>query len=102
MPSRMFRRELLAAGGAGAFALASSVTSGGDGNDNHDNLTENPWIKYNAKRRGYVRVTLDANELRADFRILSAVTTPNGAAATGARFTLQNGRPGADRLSTTM
>jgi len=37
-------------------------------------------MKYNAKRRGYVRVTLDANELRADFRILSAVTTPNGAA----------------------
>jgi alkaline phosphatase D len=51
-------------------------------------------MKYNAKRRGYVRVTLDANELGADFRILSAVTTPNGAASTGASFTLQNGRPG--------
>ena len=49
-------------------------------------LTENPWIEYNGRRRGYVRVTLDANELRADFRILSAVTTPNAPASTGAGF----------------
>jgi len=78
----------------GSELCGTSVTSGGDGNDNHEDLTENPWIKYNGKRRGYVRVTLDANELRADFRILSGVTTPNGAASTGASFTLQNGRPG--------
>ena len=78
----------------GSELCGTSVTSGGDGNDNHEVLTENPWIKYNGKRRGYVRVTLDANELRADFRVLSAVTTPNAPASTGAGFTLQNGRPG--------
>jgi alkaline phosphatase D len=78
----------------GSELCGTSVTSGGDGNDSHEVLTENPWIKYNGKRRGYVRVTLDANELRADFRVLPAVTTPNAPASTGAGFTLQNGRPG--------
>ncbi len=70
------------------------MTSGGDGSDAHEDLTENPWIKYNGKRRGYVRVTLSANELRADFRQIAAVTTPNAPASTGASFTLTNGRPG--------
>jgi alkaline phosphatase D len=78
----------------GSELCGTSVTSGGDGSDAHENLPENPWIKYNGKRRGYVRVTLTANELRADFRQLAAVTTPNAPAATGASFTLTNGRPG--------
>jgi alkaline phosphatase D len=78
----------------GSELCGTSVTSGGDGSDAHEDLTENPWIKYNGKRRGYVRVSLSANELRADFRQLAAVTTPNAPASTGASFTLTNGRPG--------
>lgn len=78
----------------GSELCGTSVTSGGDGSDLHEALAENPWIKYNAKRRGYVRVTVDANELRADFRTLSAVTTPGAPAATGASFTIENGTPG--------
>lgn len=78
----------------GSELCGTSVTSGGDGSDLHEDLTDNPWIKYNGKRRGYVRVTLDASELRADFRTLDAVTTPSAAARTGASFTIEDGRPG--------
>ena len=34
----------------GSELCGMSVTSGGDGSDAHENLTENPWIKYNGKR----------------------------------------------------
>jgi alkaline phosphatase D len=75
----------------GSELCGTSVTSGGNGSDAQEDLTENPWIKYNAKRRGYVRVTLDRRELRADFRTLSAVTTKGAPARTGASFTIQDG-----------
>ncbi|WP_026909423.1 alkaline phosphatase D family protein [Patulibacter minatonensis] len=78
----------------GSELCGTSVTSGGDGSDSHEDLSENPWIKYNGKRRGYVRVTMDAKELRADFRNVAAVTTRSAAASTGASFTLQDGKPG--------
>jgi alkaline phosphatase D len=78
----------------GSELCGTSVTSGGDGSNATEDLTENPWIKYNAKRRGYVRVTMDRKELRADFRTLSAVRTPNAPASTGASFTIQDGVPG--------
>jgi alkaline phosphatase D len=78
----------------GSELCGTSVTSGGDGSDAHEDLSENPWIKYNGKRRGYVRVTMDRRELRADFRTLSAVTTPDAPASTGASFTIQEGTPG--------
>jgi alkaline phosphatase D len=78
----------------GSELCGTSVTSGGDGNDKHEDLAENPWIKYNASRRGYVRVTLDRTQLQADFRTLSAVTTPGAPASTGASFTIRDGQPG--------
>jgi phosphodiesterase/alkaline phosphatase D-like protein len=34
-------------------------------------LRENPWIKFNANRRGYVRCTLTRSQYVADFRTLS-------------------------------
>lgn len=79
----------------GSELCGTSVTSGGDGSDAVDPLLgENPWIKYNSKRRGYVRVTMDRRTLRADFRTLSGVTTPDGAVATGGAFVLQDGQRG--------
>jgi alkaline phosphatase D len=76
----------------GSELCGTSVTSGGDGSDAVDPLlNENPWIKYNSRRRGYVQVTMDRRQLRADFRTLSGVTTPDGAVATGGAFVLQDG-----------
>ena len=82
----------------GSELVGTSITSGGDGNDNVEDLTENPWIKYNARRRGYVRVKMDRKQLRADFRTISAVRTPDAPVATGASFLIEDGTPGLQRV----
>ena len=81
----------------GSELCGTSITSGGDGSDATEDISENPWIKYNAKRRGYVRVTLDRQQLVADFRTLAAVRTPGAPATTGASFTIRDGVPGLQR-----
>lgn len=79
--------------------VGTSVSSGGDGNDTVQTaaLLENPWIKYNANRRGYVRIDMRAGELRADLRILPYVSRPDAPATTGASFVIEDGRPGLQR-----
>ncbi len=44
----------------GSEFVGTSISTTGDGGDdsNADAMTENPWIKYNSQRRGYVRVSL--------------------------------------------
>jgi alkaline phosphatase D len=72
--------------------VATSVTSGGDGSDEpQESLAENPWIHYNANRRGYVRCTVSTGELHADFRVLPTVKQPGAPAATAATFVLRDG-----------
>ena len=76
--------------------VGTSVSSGGDGNDTVQSaaLRENPWIKYNANRRGYVRIDVDRSQLRADLQILPYVSRPDAPATTGATFVIEDGRPG--------
>jgi alkaline phosphatase D len=79
--------------------VGTSITSGGDGNDTVQSaaLRENPWIKYNANRRGYVRIDMDRRRLRADMQILPYVTQPGAPVATGASFVIEDGWPGLQR-----
>jgi alkaline phosphatase D len=78
--------------------VATSITSGGDGNDNvTPALAENPWLKFNANRRGYVRCTMTPQEYRADFRTLPYVKQPDAPAETKATFVLEDGRRGLQR-----
>ena len=44
----------------GSEFVGTSISTTGDGGDgsNTGAMTENPWIKYNSQRRGYVRVSL--------------------------------------------
>jgi phosphodiesterase/alkaline phosphatase D-like protein len=76
--------------------VATSITSGGDGNDTVQDaaLRENPWIKFNANRRGYVRCTITRKQYVAEFRTLPYVSTPGAPAQTKAAFVLQDGQPG--------
>jgi alkaline phosphatase D len=76
--------------------VATSITSGGDGNDNVQDaaLRENPWIRFNANRRGYVRCTMTKKQYLAEFRTLPYVSTPGAPAQTKAAFVLQDGQPG--------
>ncbi|MCP9959205.1 alkaline phosphatase D family protein [Streptomyces sudanensis] len=82
----------------GTELVATSVTSGKDGADrpaNWNDLTSaNPHMKYYNGRRGYLRVTFDERQARADYRTVDAVTTPGAPIATAASFVTQAGAPG--------
>jgi len=70
----------------GVELVTTSVTSGGDGTDTVNGgdvvLAENPHIKYLANRRGYVSMTLDRDQMRADFKTMPYVTTPGAPIST--------------------
>ncbi len=77
--------------------VTTSVTSGGDGSDSKPEivavLPENPHIRYFSNRRGYLRVNLTPELLRADFRTLPYVSRPGAPVNTGASFLVLDGQP---------
>ncbi|MER7079343.1 alkaline phosphatase D [Saccharopolyspora kobensis] len=79
----------------GTEFVTTSVTSGGDGNDdgNEDVLKENPHVKFYANRRGYVRTKFTAAELRADYRVLTKVSEKDAPAETAKSFVVEDGKP---------
>lgn len=82
----------------GTEIVATSVSSGGDRAERpakwQTYLTANPHLRYYNGRRGYVRVRLDRDRARADFRTVSAVTTPGAPVSTAASFVTEAGNPG--------
>jgi alkaline phosphatase D len=57
-------------------------------------LAAAPAIHYvEARRRGYVLVSVTADELRADFRYVSTTATPEAEVATGASWVITEGDP---------
>lgn len=82
----------------GTEIVATSVSSGKDGADKPatwDTYTRaNPHMKFYNGRRGYVTVTLDEQQARADFRTLTHVTTPGSPVTTAASFVTEAGNPG--------
>ncbi|MET8077588.1 alkaline phosphatase D family protein [Streptomyces sp. NPDC005303] len=82
----------------GTEFTATSVASGRDGAEKPSTwdtyLKANPHLKFYNGRRGYVRVTLDRQKARADFRTVSAVTTPGAPISTAASFVTEAGKPG--------
>ena len=57
-------------------------------------MTENPWIKYNSQRRGYVRVSLTQEPARADYQTLPYVKRPGAPISTHKSFVVEAGNPG--------
>ncbi|MEU0158932.1 alkaline phosphatase D family protein [Streptomyces sp. NPDC006261] len=82
----------------GTEIVTTSVSSGKDGAErpaNWENQTRaNPHMKHYDGRRGYAVVTLTPKEARADFRTVSAVTTPGAPVSTAASFVTEAGNPG--------
>jgi alkaline phosphatase D len=79
----------------GVELVATSVTSGGDGDESTNSgvLAENPHLKFFKNRRGYVRTTFTADEMRSDFRILPYVRSPDAPATTAASFVTEDRNP---------
>ncbi len=76
--------------------VGSSITSQGWAQARLDALrADNPHIKLaDARRRGYVRVEVNARELRADLRAMRTVARRDAACDTLASFAVENGHPG--------
>lgn len=65
----------------GSELVTTSITSGGDGYDEpegtHPWFADNPNLKFWNSLRGYVSTTITPGSLRADFRCIPGVTTPD-------------------------
>lgn len=86
----------------GVEFVGTSITSGKDGADKPANWSTmtaaNPHMKFYNGRRGYVTVTLDRGQARADYKTVSAVTTPGAPLTTAASFVTEAGNPGLQQV----
>ncbi|WP_327356519.1 alkaline phosphatase D family protein [Streptomyces sp. NBC_01304] len=82
----------------GTEIVATSISSGKDGADKPANwdtyMRANPHMKFYNGRRGYAVVTLGLEQARADFKTVSAITSPGAPIATAASFVTEVGDPG--------
>ncbi|MEU5401746.1 alkaline phosphatase D family protein [Streptomyces sp. NPDC005963] len=82
----------------GTEIVTTSISSGGNGTARPANwaalTTANPHLRHYDGRRGYALITLDEQRMRADFRTVTAVTTPSAPVATAASFVSEGRAPG--------
>lgn len=82
----------------GVEFTTSSISSTGDGMDVAEGWDrvrkDNPHITYHSARRGYISCTATPEQMRADFRVLDAVTTPGAPVRTAGSLVVEAGRPG--------
>ncbi|WP_435221205.1 alkaline phosphatase D family protein [Streptomyces sp. Tue6028] len=82
----------------GTEFVTTSIASGADGAAHPSNhaayLARNPHMKYYDGRRGYVKVTLDSEAARGDYRSVDYVTKPDAPLVQGASFVSESGNPG--------
>jgi len=61
-------------------------------------LTENPHLRYgNGQQRGYVKMEIERDTCTATLRALESEKRADSGIYTLATFTVENGRPGAQR-----
>ncbi|WPW28542.1 alkaline phosphatase D family protein [Streptomyces atratus] len=82
----------------GTEIVATSITSGKDGTDKpagwNNQMRANPHMKFFNGRRGYAVITLGLKQARADYRTVSAVTTPGAPVTTAGSFVTEVGNQG--------
>ncbi|WP_395574740.1 alkaline phosphatase D family protein [Streptomyces sp. BK79] len=82
----------------GTEVTCTSVASGRDGVEQPANwdlyMRANPHMKFYNGKRGYVRIGLDRQAARLDFRTVDAISTPGAPITTAASFVTEAGSPG--------
>ena len=75
--------------------VGTSIACGGDGQariKNHDKLiSDNPFIKFHNRQRGYVKCTLTQKTWTTDYMVADKVTTPDGKITKRTSLVLENG-----------
>ena len=84
--------------------VGTSITSGGDGSATSSLSTpairaENPHIKWQENRRGYISCSVDANAWTAEYRSVAFVSKPGAPLETPSRWRVTHGKAGIERLS---
>jgi len=75
--------------------IGTSISTGGEGDsDPNYGPFEDPWRKFLNGGRGYVRVDLDRELLRADYRVVETIQDPTSPIDTIASFVIEDGRRG--------
>ena len=84
--------------------VATSISSGGDGVERSSYVTdaalaENPHVKWQHARRGYIACTVTPETWRAEYRTVAFVTRPDAPLETSGRWRIVRGRAGVERES---
>ncbi len=86
---------------AGVEFVGTSITSGGDGEDQPEYAgllqSDNPFVKYHNNERGYVRCEVTPREWRTDYRTVPYVSRPGAPLHTRASFVVEAGRTRLER-----
>ncbi|HLA91545.1 MAG TPA: alkaline phosphatase D family protein [Gemmatimonadaceae bacterium] len=82
--------------------VGTSISSGGDGADRSQNVNErtmpeNPHLKWQNARRGYVTCAVTPDEWRADYRTVPFVSRPGAPVETASAWVVRRGRAGIER-----
>lgn len=82
--------------------LGTSITSGGDGSERSGWFTdavaaENPHVKWQNNRRGYVVCDVSADMWRAQYRTVEFVSKPDAPIQTASAWRVTRGRAGVER-----
>lgn len=100
---RHYAGDLVQDEGAGKIIssefLATSISSGSDGQGDDDAYSrqvrsENPFLKATTDKRGYLVCDVTRDTWIGELKVLDAVTRPDAALSTYARFATENGKPG--------
>jgi alkaline phosphatase D len=77
--------------------VGTSISSGANGATSINNLaqlqSENPFVKYHNRQRGYVRCQVTPRQWRTDYQLVEFVTEPGASLFTGASFVVESGDP---------
>jgi len=78
--------------------VGTSIASGGDGVDQAPavarQMAENPHLKWQNSRRGYLRCAVTPDSWTTDYRLVPYVTRPGAPVETGSSWRVERGRPG--------
>ena len=83
--------------------VGTSISSGGDGSESTALSTpasraENPHIKWQQNRRGYMRCTVDASTWTTEYRTVAYVSRPDAPIETPARWRVTREESGIERV----
>lgn len=79
--------------------VGTSISSGGDGADrsgsvNDRTLPENPQLRWQNARRGYVTCRVTPDTWQTDYRTVPYITRPDAPVSTASSWVVQHGQPG--------